>query len=109
MPYDKKRHPVLGNLRRASAGRDAAVDASASRTRPTQYLYTSDAEPGRIYKMTLDGKILGMFGESGHDVEAVQLGRTALACPSENAMLVADMNNWRVQKLTLRKSVVGSR
>ena len=40
---------------------------------PTQYLYTSDEEPGRIYKMTLDGKILGMLGESGHEVGAVQL------------------------------------
>ena len=40
---------------------------------PTQYLYTSDEEPGRIYKMTLDGKILGTLGKSGREVEAVQL------------------------------------
>jgi len=24
-----------------------------------------------------------------------------LACPSENELLVADMNNWRIQKVTL--------
>ena len=29
---------------------------------PTQYLYSADAFPGRIYKMTLDGKVLGVLG-----------------------------------------------
>src|SRR6202162_5571446 len=29
---------------------------------PNQILYASDAFPGRIYKMTLDGKILGVLG-----------------------------------------------
>ena len=68
---------------------------------PTQYLYTSDAEPGRIYKMTLDGKILGMIGESGRGPRQFNWIH-GIACPSENELLVADMNNWRVQKVTLR-------
>ena len=67
---------------------------------PTQYLYTSDNEPGRIYKLALDGKILGMFGESGHDVGQFSWVH-GLACPSENLLYIADMNNWRVQKVTL--------
>jgi hypothetical protein len=41
-----------------------------------------------------------MLGEAGHDVG--QLSWThGLACPSENTLYVADMNNWRVQKMTL--------
>ena len=32
---------------------------------PNQVLFTSDAFPGRIYKLSLDGKVLGVFGKSG--------------------------------------------
>src|SRR3954470_3560402 len=31
----------------------------------TQYLYSADAYPGRIYKLSLDGKVLGWLGRSG--------------------------------------------
>jgi hypothetical protein len=68
---------------------------------PTQYLYTSDSFPGRIYKMTLDGKVVGMLGTSGRQVK--QFGWIhQLACPSENELYAAELLNWRVQKLTLR-------
>ncbi|SRR5216683_2844638 len=67
---------------------------------PNQVLYTSDAFPGRIYKLSLDGKLLGMFGKSGK-----QLGQFgwihAIACPSENELYVAELLNWRVQKIIL--------
>src|SRR5260370_20468430 len=67
---------------------------------PTQFLYSSDAFPGRIYKLSLDGKVLGMIGKSGK-----QLGQFgwdhAIACPSENELFVAEILNWRVQKLVL--------
>lgn len=67
---------------------------------PTQYLYTSDAFPGRIYKLTLDGQVVGMLGKAGR-----QMGQFnwlhGMACPSENVLYVADLNNWRVQKLLL--------
>jgi hypothetical protein len=36
---------------------------------PTQYLYTTDQEPGRLYKLSIDGTILGMLGESGRDAK----------------------------------------
>ena len=66
----------------------------------TPYLYVADIFPGRIYKMTLDGKILGMLGRAGK-----QLGQFGvpheMACPSENELYVADAQNWRVQKLIL--------
>jgi hypothetical protein len=67
---------------------------------PNQVLYASDAFPGRIYKLSLDGKVLGMFGKSGK-----QLGQFGwiheIACPSENVLYVAELLNWRVQKLIL--------
>jgi sugar lactone lactonase YvrE len=67
---------------------------------PNQVLYCSDAFPGRIYKLTLDGKLLGVFGRSGK-----QLGQFGwiheMACPSENTLYVAELLNWRVQKLIL--------
>ena len=58
-------------------------------------------EPGRVYKLTLDGKIVGMLGESGHEMGQFNWIH-AVACPSENTLYVADMNDWRVQKLILR-------
>jgi hypothetical protein len=67
----------------------------------TQYLYSSDAFPGRVYKLSLDGKVLGMLGKSGH--QAKQFGWIhEIACPSENEIYVAELLNWRVQKLTLK-------
>ena len=67
---------------------------------PTQYLYVADAVPGRIYKLTLDGKVLGVLGGAGKEVK--QFGWVhEIACPSENELYVAELLNWRVQKLTL--------
>ena len=69
--------------------------------RPNQVLYTSDAFPGRIYKLTLDGKVLGVLGESGKQLK--QFGWIhEIACPSENQLYVAELLNWRVQKLILK-------
>ena len=65
-----------------------------------QYLYTSDAYPGRVYKMTLDGKLLGYFGKAGR--MSKEFGWIhQIACPSENELYVAEILNWRVNKLTL--------
>jgi NHL repeat len=67
---------------------------------PTQYIYSSDAFPGRIYKLTLDGKVVGMLGKTGRQNK--QFGWIhEMACPSENELYVAELLNWRVQKLTL--------
>ncbi|MBI3401860.1 MAG: 6-bladed beta-propeller [Acidobacteria bacterium] len=99
-PYDKARHPVLGNAN-PNPPDETQPWTICITNGPTQYLYTSDQEPGRIYKLTLDGKIVGMLGESGHDIGQFNWIHS-LACPSENVLYVADMNNWRVQKLLLR-------
>ena len=66
-----------------------------------QILFVADAWPGRIYKMTLDGRVLGWLGGSGKQLK--QFGWIhAMACPSENELYVAELLNWRLQKLTLR-------
>jgi hypothetical protein len=66
-----------------------------------QVLYTSDAYPGRIYKLSLEGKVLGvLLGESGKQLK--QFGWIhEIACPSENLLYVGELLNWRVQKLML--------
>jgi hypothetical protein len=73
-----------------------------------QYLFSSnsndpdDLEHGEIYKMELDGTILGKFGTAGHSLK--EFGTVnALDCPSENTLFVGELLNWRVQKVTLRK------
>jgi hypothetical protein len=98
-PYDKTRHPVLGNAF-ANAPDNTEPWGLCITNTPTQYIYTADQEPGRIYKLTLDGKIVAMFGRSGHEVGEFNWVH-AIACPSENTVYIADMNNWRVQKVTL--------
>jgi DNA-binding beta-propeller fold protein YncE len=68
---------------------------------PNQVLYASDAYPGRIYKLSLDGKVLGYLGETGKQPK--QFGWIhEIACPTENELYVAELLNWRVQKLVLK-------
>ena len=59
--------------------------------------------PGRIFKVSLDGKVLGVIGRSGRNLKQFS-GAHALACPSENEIYVAETSNWRVQKLLLHPS-----
>ncbi len=67
----------------------------------TQYLYSADAYPGRVYKLSLDGKVLGWLGRSGRQPK--EFGWIhEMACPTENELYVAEILNWRVQKLTLK-------
>jgi NHL repeat len=67
---------------------------------PNQVLYSADAWPGRIYKLWLDGQVLGVLGESGKQLK--QFGRIhEVACPSENVLWVGELLNWRAQKLML--------
>jgi len=72
-----------------------------------QYLYVSnsnDAETldnGEIYKMELDGKIVGKFGRAGRVPKEFNMVN-AIDCRSENDLFVGELGNWRVQKLTLK-------
>jgi hypothetical protein len=69
---------------------------------PNQVLFLGESTwPGRIFKVTLEGKVLGVIGKSGRNLKQFS-GAHALACPSENEIYVAESSNWRVQKLVLR-------
>jgi hypothetical protein len=57
--------------------------------------------PGRIFKVSLDGKVLGVIGKSGRNLKEFS-GAHQLACPSENEIYAAETSNWRVQKLLLK-------
>ncbi|MGI4954449.1 MAG: peptidyl-alpha-hydroxyglycine alpha-amidating lyase family protein [Janthinobacterium lividum] len=95
-------HPAVGTPQTFVAGAPWTVCITPkSAASPTQYLYASDSYPGRIYKMTLDGKVLGTLGTGGRMPK--QFGWIhEMACPSENVLWVAELLNWRVQRLELR-------
>jgi DNA-binding beta-propeller fold protein YncE len=71
----------------ASSGTNMEVE-NASRT-------------GEIYKMQLDGKVLGRFGKAGKALKEFASTHT-LDCRNPNEIYVAEINAWRVQKATLR-------
>jgi len=102
VPVDPKARPVIGNKTDHPSGSRAPGSpwAICITPPPHQVLYSSDAFPGRIYKLSLDGTVLGVLGKSGK-----QLGQFGwiheIACPSENELYVAEILNWRVQKLVL--------
>lgn len=68
---------------------------------PKQYLYSSDANSGKIFKLDLDGNVLGSFGSFGKQPK--QFGWIhEIACPGENVLYVGELLNWRLQKITLK-------
>src|SRR5262245_25898740 len=69
---------------------------------PNQVMFVGETTfPGRVFKVALDGTVLGVIGKSGRLLKQFS-GAHALACPSETEVYVAETSNWRVQKLTLR-------
>jgi len=104
VPVDPGARPAIGPKPTATAGPMAPGAPWAICITPGTHpvLFSSDAYPGRIYKLTLDGKVLGMLGESGKQLK--QFGWVhEIACPSETELYVAELLNWRVQKLILEK------
>jgi len=68
---------------------------------PNQVLFVGESTfPGRLFKLSLDGKVLGVIGRSGRQLKQFS-GIHQLACPSENEVYAAETSNWRVQKLIL--------
>ena len=104
VPFDRNARPAIGNKPDPDATRGTFAPGSpwtlCITPGPNQVLFTSDAYPGRLYKLSLDGKVLGVLGESGKQLK--QFGWIhEIACPSENVVFVAELLNWRVQKLIL--------
>jgi 6-bladed beta-propeller protein len=77
-------------------------------TGPTQYLYISHSgdkdgmEDAAIYKVTLDGKVVGKFGSAGRLPKQFGLANS-IDCRNENELLIGEMAVWRVQRVTLKK------
>jgi len=77
-----------------------AICITPTATGSKQILYSSDSVPGRIYKLDLNGNVLGAFGNAGK--RPGQFGWVhEMACPSENVLYVGELLNWRMQKLIL--------
>ncbi|MBI4888549.1 MAG: SMP-30/gluconolactonase/LRE family protein [Acidobacteria bacterium] len=75
---------------------------------PNQVMYVSNSNPpndldtaGEIYKMRLDGTMMGKFGRAGKLLK--EFGSvSAIDCRSENTLYVGEVGNLRVQKLAIR-------
>jgi DNA-binding beta-propeller fold protein YncE len=106
VPFDPNAQPPIGNKPKLPITGNQLMAPGAPwaiciNPGPRQVLYAADAYPGRIYKLTLEGKVLGVLGESGKQLK--QFGWIhEIACPSENELYVAELLNWRVQKLILQ-------
>ena len=79
---------------------------------PHQYLFTSNSNPngnppgswditGEIYKMELDGTIIGKFGHASKQFGGFQVVHM-MDCRNPNEIIVAEIESWRVQKLILK-------
>jgi len=73
---------------------------------PHPYLFSSHTgdpygmDDAAIYKLELDGRIVGRFGKAGKLPKELGLVN-ALDCRTDNELLVGELANWRVQKLIL--------
>jgi DNA-binding beta-propeller fold protein YncE len=107
VPFDPNARPAIGNkpelpITGAQTMAPGAPWTICITPPPNQVLYSSDGYPGRIYELSLDGKVLGVLGESGKRLK--QFGWIhEIACPSENELFVGELLNWRVQKLILER------
>jgi DNA-binding beta-propeller fold protein YncE len=78
---------------------------------PHQYLYVSNSNPdqnvaavnavtGEIFKMELDGTVVGKFGKAGKGLGELSTVHD-IDCRNENEILVGEIVAWRAQKFTL--------
>lgn len=103
VPPDPSLHPVYGEI--PTGERLAAVIGAPNSIcitpGPNQVLYVGESTyPGRLFKVSLDGQVLGTIGRPGRLLGQFS-GIHQLACPSENVVYAAETANWRVQKLIL--------
>ncbi len=84
---------------------------------PHQYLFSSNSFPtgnnfdqapmtGEIYKMELDGKVLGRFGKPGHAFKEFSAIHQ-MDCRNPNEVYTAELTEWRVQKIVLQQQPSG--
>ena len=79
---------------------------------PHQYLYSSNSYPdsnpaaarditGEIYKMELDGTVVGKFGKAGKQLKEFATTH-GIDCRNENELWISEITAWRAQKIILR-------
>jgi outer membrane protein assembly factor BamB len=79
---------------------------------PHQYLFVSNSVPdngdsraaaqtGEIYKMELDGTIVGKFGKAGKALKEFSTVHE-IDCRNPNELFVSEITSWRVQKILLK-------
>ena len=79
---------------------------------PHQYVFSSNSNPngntpgswdvtGEIYKMELDGTILGKFGHASKQYGGFQVVHM-FDCRNPDSIVVAEIESWRVQRLNLK-------
>jgi DNA-binding beta-propeller fold protein YncE len=74
-----------------------------------QYIYSAHTgdkygmDDAAIYKLELDGRLLGKFGKAGKQMKEFGLVNS-IDCRNENELLVGELSNWRIQKVSLRAS-----
>jgi 6-bladed beta-propeller len=85
---------------------------------PHQYLFVSNSVPdngdsrtaavtGEIYKMELDGRILGKFGKGGKALKEFSTVH-GIDCRNPNELYVSEITSWRAQKIILRPQATTS-
>ncbi len=102
VPVPPGLHPWMGNMPtpETPAAQQNGAPWTVCIPPNSNVMYTSDGYPGRVYKLSLDGKLLGYLGRVGRQPK--QFGWIhEIACPTENEIYVAELLNWRVQKLVL--------
>ena len=77
-----------------------------------QYVFASNSNPngnppgswqntGEIYKLELDGTVLGKFGHASKEFGGFQVVHM-MDCRNPNEIIVGEIESWRVQKLILQ-------
>ena len=105
VPVDPTRGKIVYGveLPNAKTGSQApgAPDALCMTPGPNPVLFVGDLYPSRVYKVSLEGKLLGVYGQPGRNLG--EFGWIhAIACPSEDEIWVGELINWRVQKLVTK-------
>jgi DNA-binding beta-propeller fold protein YncE len=73
-----------------------------------QFIYSSNSndpesmDNGEIYKIQLDGKVVGRFGKAGRIPGEFGMVNS-LDCRNENALWIGEVWNWRASKVTLSR------
>lgn len=74
---------------------------------PTQYLFSGDGN-GKIYKTSLDGKLLGWAQTGlGHGQTGCLVHQ--LHCESESVVYKGDCSTWTVAKMTIKGAAAGTK